>query len=144
MKDFGLIYNFEQLRNKYIFNRRLLAIMPCSTTSEILGVFQSFHGPFSNYYTRESDIGAYCIKSDFCITDLSFNDQIQFAKDRQYFIDNTISMEIFYKQDQNKDLPKALAKYFLKAFKHKLIIYCYYIRVNDVPNSYKNCPQCTL
>lgn len=138
VNKYGLIYNFEELRNKYIYNRRLTAIMPTSTSAEILGNHQSYHGPFSDEYIRETEDKSIKIKSkdNFNMGQLSLKEQLEFTRCRLLFLDNTQSNEIFYNKKIDSNLPEDLAEYYLLCYIYKIPTISYYLRVNTKPNNY--------
>ncbi len=150
LTKFGLMYDFESLRGKRIYNRRLTAMMPTSTTSEILGNFQSCHGPFSKDYVRESRVVCERVKSkdNFHMGQLTLKQQLMFTFHRQFFLDNTQSNEIFYHKTSNSQLTDDLAEYYILSYFLKIPTICYYFRVNNPPNNYKNtsiqCEACSL
>jgi ribonucleotide reductase alpha subunit len=148
INEFGFDFNFEQFRNKYLSNRRLIAIMPTSSTSEILNVFQSFHGPFEKKYMRDNNDRSVIINSldNFIMSDLTLLEQLQFNYDRQFFIDNSQSNELFY-NNKNDNLINQIKEYFIKCYKNEIITYCYYIRINSKMNKHVEkiiCESCNL
>ena len=151
LKEFGLMYDFESLRGLKIFNRRLTALMPTSTVADICNVQQSFHAPRSHKYIRETNYGSsYNLnipKNITCMSDLTLDEQLQYAFDRQFWLDNTQSLELFHNPELEKEIGKSLQHYLIKAnYYAKLPTSIYYIRdaKEKVINTKINCASCSM